>query len=132
MTLDFTNDTGTLHFYGVLPTYTVYVMTLTGRYSNDDLVFDENLTPRTRLIVTNPQQYGTSYYTLDWDISEGQIPGKDVGGYYIFKLLGGATGATASNLIEQSLCKVVVNDAITDDVFVSPDNENNEQVIYFR
>ena len=131
MTLDFTNDTGTLYFYGTLPSYAVYVITLTGRYSNDTLLFN-TAQPRDKLIVTNPQQNGTAYYTLDWDISLTDITNKDVGGYYIFKLLGGATAETAKNLIEQALCKVVVSDAITDTVFTSTDNENNEQVIYFR
>jgi len=131
MTLDFTNDTGTLYFYGVLPTYSVYAMSLTGRYSNDDLLFEKLVTPRNKIQLTAPTQFGTAYYALRWDITGTDITDKDVAGYYILKVWGGTSVINSTNLIETVLCKVKVDDAITDTVFTS-DAENNEQVIYFR
>ena len=131
MTIDFTPDTSTIHFYGVLPTFSVYGMKLKGRYSNDYYSF-VTLSPsaKTAIIELTAVQTSTTYYALSWNISSYEI--LDVAGYYTLELYGGPTLETATDLISSNLVKVIKDDAITDTILTSNDNENNEQVIYYR
>lgn len=125
MTIDFTNSTGTLYYYGEVPTYDVYALKLKSKYSNRYLDFSDD----DYVTISNVTQNGTKYYSGDWDISSYTL--EDVAGYYDAELYGGPDTDNLT-LIKKQLCKVEQNNFdIPVEVQYVSDNDDNEQIVYF-
>lgn len=121
MTIDLGQFSGTLYFYGTKASYTDWHFKLKGRYSNEYLSFADDSDELALVDDVNK----TNWYSLGWLNSYNSQ--KDVAGYYILELYGD------DNLVLSTLVKVINATGIgSDTAFVSTNNENNEQVIYYR
>ena len=121
MTIDLGQTSGVLYFQGSRPSHLVFVAKLKGRYSNEYLEFASG---DYELSLTD-RDNKTNWYSFDWSNSYNTT--KDVAGYYLLELIGDG------QLKSTTLVKVINTTGIEADiVFTSPDNENNEQIIYFR
>lgn len=121
MTIDFSQTTGELYFYGTRASAVTWHCKLKSKYNNDYLKFGASTTELSLTV----DQYKTNWYSFDWSNSYNQT--RDIAGYYFLHLYGDSV------LLLSKLVKVVNSSANPVDVkFVSTDNENNEQVIYYR
>lgn len=121
MTIDFSQDTGSLFYQGPQSNAAAYYLKLKGRYSNDYLDFDTSVDELTLTIQSSSLNWHSYEWTNDYNKT------KDIAGYYIAELYG-------DDVLENSqLCKVInVSGSDADIAFTSSANENNEQIIFYR
>ena len=129
MTLNFANTSGIIDLYGTIATTNTYWFKLKSRYSNKYLLLPEK---QYHLLGTKTEHLtgGTSWYSFLYDISDVTNRNEDIGGYYDFEIWGGNTIETSTKLVSV-LCKLINENSITETAYVS-DNENNEQIVYYR
>jgi hypothetical protein len=114
----------TLYTHRTMPAYSDYSLQLISKYSGKNILEDATVT---YIEHTNHDDGGWAEVQY---IIQDLKANADYSGYYTCKI--GGIGAGSGNFltIEENLCKVKCN-VTADEVFVS-DNEDNEQIIFYR
>lgn len=131
MTINLGLISGTLYFYGqpVPDAGKITIIKLKGKYSNKYLKFNAAGTvDYLRATLTKAKDW----FKLDWADVNNIVQDLDVAGYYTLEVYEKDEVTDRETFVRSELIKAINDNVITQVDFTSTDNEDGEQVIYFR
>ena len=120
MTLDLSNSFITFYLQGEKPSGALSVA-LKSHYSNEYLMDGD-----TQYLVVTPVEWYANWWKAQFTFATADYRDKDIAGFYNFELYANDV------LVLTKLTKVINNNGISPNTTFASNDENNEQVIYYR
>ena len=137
MTIDLSTTTGLIYFLGArnaLVLSNPVRMCLYSRYSNKAILNGANINGANPYFGLTPVFNFSNWHSYLWTYTNADLTTEDIEGYYWCEIDVNLTGTIWTNITRQ-LCKVVNQfnrEAGGNSIEYQGNNENNEQIIYFR
>lgn len=137
MTIDLSTTGGFVYVLGKINAFALtnpVRMCLYSRYSNKAILNGANISGANPYFALAPLLNFSNWHSYVWTYTNLDLQTEDIEGYYWCEIDVNLTGFVWTNITRQ-LCKVVNQfnrEAGGNSIEYQGDNENNEQIIYFR